>query len=176
MTPSSKNNSGIRPQYVPILPRHDLYLFHVGGDAQKFVAAFRRTWCQMPVWARRTLLKHWRRTRPALLTSPACHWPSIELVPLKSDFECGNSGDALAQTKANGSEFAFLSGGTDQLPESAVEAVIAHELAHAIHFIKDRDGHLAGRQADVFGFSQAEFDADETAESWGFDMEFKRGE
>ena len=68
--------------------------------------------------------------------------------------------------------FAFHAGYMDQLPEDAVEFVIAHELAHAVLGITDAN-HLdpTNTKYDEWGFSESEYDADEMAEYWGFDKD-----
>ncbi len=57
----AKDDGG--PSYIPILPRHGVYLFCVAGDGRRFARLFGQTWRKMPFWARRRLLKHWRAAR-----------------------------------------------------------------------------------------------------------------
>jgi hypothetical protein len=163
------------PEYLPILPRHGIHLFCVAGNGPRFVDAFRRTWRQVPLWARRVLLKHWRKVN-AGLGDLAGHmrFPDIELVDFKSNFARGNSGNAVAQTNAAATCFAFLAGCVDAMPLAALDALIAHELAHAVLFIIEPDEHKAGYRYDKFGISWAECDADNLAEGWGFDVDAKR--
>jgi len=152
-----------------------VYLFCVAGDGRRFARLFRQTWQKLPLSARRRLLKHWREARrlrygDAPLTAP---WPSIELLAYKSDFSRGNSPDAVAQYSHRLCGFYFLAGTMDALPEDAVEAVIAHELAHAVLCIEDVYHHLdpANVDYDSMGFSCSEYEADEMAGDWGFDVE-----
>jgi hypothetical protein len=163
------------PSYIPILPRHGVYLFCVAGDGRRFARLFGQTWRKLPLWARRRLLKHWRAARrerygDAPLVAP---WPLVELVEFKSDFFRGNSEAACAQYNHRMCSFAFLAETMDRFPDDAVECVIAHELAHAVHCIEDADYHLdpANTEYDAWGYSQSEYFADETAEDWGFDIE-----
>ncbi len=157
------------PKYLSIVSRHDIHLFWLAGDGRRFARLFGQAWGRLPLWARRKLLKHWRQTRPE--HAPELPWPHIELIAGKSDFSRGNSDDAIAQTQASAANFAFDAVAMDTLPDVAVEAVIAHELAHAIYIINCRDEHMADAPYDEWGFSRAEYDADELAEYWGFDME-----
>ena len=48
------------PGYMPLLPRHKVYLFRLGSDGKRFVDNFRKTWSVIPLRDRRKLLKHWR--------------------------------------------------------------------------------------------------------------------
>lgn len=160
------------PKYLPILSRHDVYLFWLAGEGRRFAGLFRRAWGRLPLWARRKLLKRWRERRSELqVLGVEAHWPHIELIANKSNFSRGNSGNAVAQTSPSAASFAFDAATMDALPDTAVEAVVGHELAHAIYFIGSRQEHLADAPYDEWGFSQAEYDADELAEGWGFDIE-----
>ena len=163
------------PSYIPILPRHGVFLFRVAGDGQRFAALFRQAWRKLPLWTRRRLLKHWRHARchqygSEPLTSP---WPLIELVERKSDFDRGNSEDACAQYNHRMCSFAFLAQAMDRFSDASVECAVAHELAHAVLCITDAASHLdpVNVRYDAWGFSQSEWDADELAEAWGFDVQ-----
>ena len=162
------------PKYVRLLPRHGIHLFWVAGDGPRFVEAFRRTWRQVPLWARRVLLRHWRKVNAGLGDLAGhMHLPHIALVDFKSDFARGNSGNAVAQTNGTATGFAFLSSRADAMPLAALEALIAHELAHAVLFIIEPEEHKAGYRYDELGISWAEYDADELAADWGFDIDAK---
>lgn len=160
------------PRYIPIVARNDVYLFWLAGDGRRFARLFQQVWRRLPLGVRRELLRHWRTSRPYPRNSQnGPHWPHIELVAGKSDFSRGNSRDAMAQTCSSASSFAFDARSMDAISDAAVEVVIAHELAHAIYFIDCRQEHMANAPYDDWGFSQAEYDADELAESWGFDAQ-----
>jgi hypothetical protein len=96
--------------FMPILRRSKLFLFHLSGDGPRFAAAFADAWRQLPLGARRRLLKFWRETRPIVIGHLAERpppWPHIELIsPNLKNFTKGNSGDTFACT-AGGRWFAF---------------------------------------------------------------------
>lgn len=165
----------IGPRYIPILPRHGTYLFCVAGDGDRFARLFQQTWKKLPLSDRRKILKYWRESYYRFFGDQAtpAPWPLVELVPQKSDFSRGNSADALAQYSHFRCSFAFEADVMDALPDDAVEATIAHELAHAVLCIEDAETHLHPDNTaySFLGFSMSECDADETAEFWGFDME-----
>jgi hypothetical protein len=168
-------NGADGPRYIPILPRHGTYLFCLAGDGERFAKLFRQTWRKLPLSDRRKILKYWRETYyrffgDQVTPSP---WPLVEMVPQKSNFSRGNSADAMAQYSHFHCSFAFEADAMDALPDHAVEATIAHELAHAVLCIEDATYHLdpANTEYDAWGFSQSEYFADKMAEDWGFDME-----
>jgi hypothetical protein len=51
----------LEPSRLPILPRSGLYLEAYGhGDDERFARLFAETWKQIPLWASRAMLRHWR--------------------------------------------------------------------------------------------------------------------
>lgn len=91
----------------------------------------------------------------------------MELIPYKSDYFRGNSGDAIAQYKHFGCSFSFCSTYTDLLPVHAVQSLIAHELAHAICYLEEAESHCP-EHLEIYW---PEEDADEIDTCWGFDMD-----
>ena len=156
------------PGYMPLLPRHKVYLFRVGGDGKCFVDNFRKTWSVIPLRDRKKLLKHWRSLpSPVVVNGKLIGYPSVELIPYKSDYFRGNSGEAIAQYKHFRCSFSFCSTYTDLLPAHAVQSLIAHELAHAICYLEEAESHCP----EHLETSWPEEDADEVATFWGFDCD-----
>jgi hypothetical protein len=52
-----------------ILGRHQVYVWAFDGDGRRFADVFRRTWRRLPLFARRQILGHWKRSAPP----PSCH-------------------------------------------------------------------------------------------------------
>ena len=156
------------PAYMPLLPRHKVYLFRVDGDGRRFVDNFRRTWSAIPLGDRRKLLRNWRSLPSRVVfNGKLTGYPYVELIPHKSDYSRGNSGDAIAQYCHFGCSFSFCSMYMDLLPVHAVQSLIAHELGHAICHIEDAESHYP----EQLETSWPEENADEVATCWGFDMD-----
>ena len=160
-------NTTEHSDYIPIIRRNGLFLYWIDGDGPRFARLFAETWRQLPLWARRKLLKYWREfiAKAVIDCKWEWHWPVIELVADTSDFHRGNSGDAIGQTRLAGTHFGFKAGGMDTLPDAEVKFTIALELAHALCFAGDDAGEY------VSDSDWVEIDADELAEEWGFDRD-----
>jgi len=162
-------NTTEHSDYIPIIRRNGLFLYWIDGDGPRFARLFAETWRQLPLWARRRILRYWRETHPRTsndtLVEVEPPWPHIELLADKSDFHWrGNSKDAMAQT-VKGKLFAFKSSVMDTMPDAEVLFTIAHELAHAFYFAGDDiEEHFSDPE-------WADIEADELADLWGFDRD-----
>lgn len=156
-------------EIVPILPCQNLNLWHVAGDAERFAQCFRHVWFELPSEIRWRFQRHWRLTRPEPKGEGAAPlWPRIELRDVRGGFRLGKFGDSLAYAGSNGALFVFRAESMDELPPSAVEAVIAHELAHGILFADCREEHIRLNNCHDCGIPEAEHQAFRLAERWGF--------
>jgi hypothetical protein len=150
---------------LPIARESGLYLNTSGhGDDTRFARLFAAVWRQIPSGYRRRMLAHWhprrgQRFRPRV--SPPV--PSIECLacPVKEP-----RGDvALSHCTSHGDGLSFAGPDLDRMPDAAVRWVIAHALAHVIHYAT---GYETPRgEEDEFWY---EVYADELAwDGWDFD-------
>ena len=148
-------------QAFRLLPRRDVYLFaptFAGSDGARFAGLFRDTWRRLPLWVRRSILKHWR-TDPFPLP---LFKPEIELVP---DWEGRVAGRGLrgdmACVKARGHTMRFWTRIVAAFPDELVRDLIAHELAHVCQW-------SIGRDLLTMDNYETEEEADWWVERWGF--------
>jgi hypothetical protein len=157
---------------VRLLPGHDVFLWVVVGDGHRFARVFRETWSRLPLYARRRLLSYWGGPDPE---RPIVS-PRIELN-LSSYCDAGCAGFV----DRSGHRLQFNSKKVDEMPDEALQAVIAHELAlvvqHELHGLREDELWCHGRRAyeDEDGDWVEEFfidqEADEMITEWGFDRE-----
>jgi hypothetical protein len=165
---------GVRKgHYLPLLPRHNIYLAVSKGDAPRFARNFRATWKRIPLGPRRRMLAYWKD--PGTLAPGVVLPPMIELAnPLfMGRREFGVCGVMGCKLQFNAKYF-------DRMPDDVAQDVIAHELAHAyqgaqgIHMVREyRDGSaLFVQDGEPWGGRlEIEMDADDHIEGWGFDPE-----
>ncbi len=96
------------------------------------------------------MTKYWRQSDNA---------PRVAVLDWYSDWYRGDSGCALAQCANRGRELTFRAAWVNHIPDACVRALVAHELTHVYEIIREHDNFTV------------ESWADETAESWGFDIE-----
>ena len=116
---------------LPLLRQHNIALHSYGIPRElevRFARVFQATLERIPCASRRKILTHWRdNTLPGRVL--------VEVVPFKMDFVRGHGGYA-ACTKC-GRDLAFWSPMVDRLPDEHLSAMIAHELAHVLHWADD---------------------------------------
>ncbi|MBN2584943.1 MAG: hypothetical protein JXL80_17905 [Planctomycetes bacterium] len=169
--PAPREGEPDRPkgEIMPILPCQNLNLLRVAGDAERFAQSFRQVWFELPSEIRRRFQRHWRQTRPKPKAQGAAPlWPRIELLDVQNGFRLGKFGDNVAYAGSSGALFVFRADRMDELPPSAVEAVIAHELAHGILFADHYEDHMRMDTCQECGIPEAEHEAFRLAERWGF--------
>ena len=147
-------------EYLPILPRSGLWLFHTDGNGPRFARLFAETWRRVPLCGRRRILKFWREHRPS--GGPSRGWPHIELIEDKSNFHHSDGeGEVVGQAQKRGGQLAFKSGAVDNAPVETVVAMIGHELAHVYHYAVDPVYSQAGCDCEGPVF--------DVLVDWGFD-------
>jgi hypothetical protein len=133
-------------------------------DHERFARLFREVWQSMSRSDHTWILKHWRNCpNEHKQWLPARGIVFTQLV--YSNFYRGNSKRAVAQTGWKGNRVVFWTPYLDALPDDHAKVIIAHELAHVLHFAKGYD-----YSDDDDGF-WIENDADEQAQWWGHDVD-----
>lgn len=123
---------------LPLLPRHEVYLWLPEGGGQRFAALFRTTWQRLPLGVRRCVLKHWKRiplVPGAVLRPEMVHpvSPRIDLSlidPALEEWEDDPSN--FAQVGNLGHRLWFRSSDVAMMPDNVVQDLIAHQLAHVV--------------------------------------------
>jgi hypothetical protein len=167
---------------LPLLPRHQIYLWVHEGDGQRFAAMFRQTWGRVPLWARRRMLQYWKHIPfvPSVYLSPDIYHALSPHIKL-SDETISESRRAFAGVSRTGHLLRFRPKRIAAMPDDVMQDLIAHELAHVlqgaagIHCIDEyKDGRrlYAYRDGTMFGGNyEIERDADDMMNCWGFDSE-----
>ena len=158
-------NVVMNTEFIPIVPRSGLYLQRY-GEAQetRFAGLFRDTWRRLPLWARRSMLKQWRRRSPTeVVGAPpgfVWHTPTIQCVEWSENLWMDDGANALGACGLAGTSLTFWSKAVAVMPDSIVCELIAHELGHV--FLR-----AAGVPLDNF---TEEFEVEELLyHSWGCD-------
>jgi hypothetical protein len=166
---------------LPILPRSGLFMFCIAGNGRRFAELFAAAWRRLPLWVRRRMLGHWR-------TNSACRMlagipiaedadgrvtqflsPKIELACDEYFEACVEGGRKTSGAwKAQGHHLIFNGTHTDRMPDSVVQDLVAHELAHVHQYVCGLQ-HYFGTDDPTHG--ELELEADEMMECWGFDPE-----
>ena len=182
-----------RTRYLPISPKHRLYLEVIGhGDDARFGGIFRDVWFKIPEDDRKQMSDHWT-AHPSLGGNPPFLAISIRLENLSSL----RDGHRLGQCGMLGTALQFYSPAVDLMLRKRkrrhVAALIAHELAHVLQFSKDQvvpmerpewltdEVIVETAEAMGVGFEQAkarmmyvvdpvEHHADRIAAEWGFNV------
>jgi hypothetical protein len=117
----------------PLLPRHEVLLRVPGGDGRHFVAAFRRAWGRVPLWARRRRLRHWKGVKfiPSAHLGHVDHPQPSPYFDLSYD-SLGGSPTAYAQVKCPGHHLHFTAPAVAAMPDEVLQDLIAHALAHVL--------------------------------------------
>lgn len=151
-----------------LLPRHRVGLLCFAGDAGRFATLFRSTWKQLPLYARRAMLRYWRgQPPPTMLLSP-----TIELTEAftgfwrRGDYSIRDR-DAYAVTSAAGFKLSFNAVLFGDMPDDVACNLIAHELAHVCQWAWRTD-HEQPVGADP---EEAEEEADDITTDWGYPPE-----
>jgi hypothetical protein len=120
------------------------------GNGKRFASLFWQAWQQFPSEVRAALLSEWSRRETGnpgawLVTDWAERQPFV-----------------LAQCREDGRKLWFYATFVERLSPPAVQALVAHELAHAYRFIT---------KAEIFVGETEEKTTDATAHQWGFDQD-----
>ena len=127
--------------YLPLLPRHGIYLTRAGhADEERFARVFRGVWKRIPLRARRTILRRWRTIRAR--HGRAAVMPQIQVLDRWENWEdLSDDGTAfepeppavyLGQCWVWGHSLYFHAKIVDALPADHLGTLIAHELAHIV--------------------------------------------
>ena len=151
-------NTSTNPASLSLLPDRGIILSINGSVAPdllvKFADNFRATWQKVPEGDRRKLIAHWDYSGEECSEVYPAIW-LIEQMPREIE-----GGDTFGRCDL-GCLFEFAARCIRILPDSLLQALIAHELAHAIQ--------CANRTA------MTEDGADHIAAEWGFPIrEFRR--
>jgi hypothetical protein len=141
-----------------LLPRHHVYLFALEPGGERFARLFVESWKRLPYYARRLVLRHWKRDTPADMTLK----PQIELLSGWSG-RAGGRGLSGAKAAAGGLGYrlVFWTRIVDVYPDELVRDLIAHELAHIFQW-------ASGWNIDRADPIVCEQHANDLVEAWGF--------
>jgi len=134
---------------IDLLPIHGIRCIVQSGNKERFVYHFRECWRRMPNSAKKGITDFWKESRGGL--GP--------LIVLSKDWE--SSTESFAQVTLGGTEMSFCAADFALIPEGISQCIIARALACVFQHA------TAGKNKNV---PQREEEADEIAESWGFDM------
>jgi hypothetical protein len=138
-----------KPTLRTLLKGYDVYLVSYGhGDERRFIDQFRRTWKRFPLWARRRILRHWRRLSAGQWQPPGYNpYACAELVHGWSDGPIRAVGDGVikpgdakehwgpyAAVNGNGRILRFHAPRFDIMPDDIAQDLIGHELIHVLQF------------------------------------------
>lgn len=140
-----------RRENIPILRRHGVYAMRWGmGNDERFASIFRGVFTQLPLYARRAILWHWKNH---ILAS--CFGPRIALVS-----SCdGEKRNVWAGVKHGGYQMLFNASIFDRMPEEHAAELCAHELAHVFQH---------ARKITFESEGETEEHADLLMSEWGF--------
>lgn len=157
-------------KYLPIIPASGLWLLKLGiGNDERFAQIFRDTWRQIPLKARRLIVKFWRRNTPPWAAT-GLRSPTIQLTDYWEFSERSwRQKNELGICGLDGHGLFFYGPVVDKMPQRHVEELIAHELAHVVQSATDGPPHTDRTIARIF--DTTENIADEYMEGWGFDSE-----
>lgn len=160
-----------KAHFVPLLPRHGIYLIRLGhANDERFAYVFRETWKCIPRWGQRTILEEWRRIQARPGSTAVV--PQIRVLnewPGSVSFSKGRRGVGpprkiicLGVCCSGGHTLRFLARAVDALPDDLLGVLIAHELAH-----------IAFRDLELFELCDNKQDIErgtqELVLEWGFD-------
>ena len=150
-----------------LLPAHGVTCTVFYGNGAAFADVFRSTFARLPLYARRRILKHWRKTAEAQRIA-VHNPPHIEFVKagLCSPLWRDSTGrerkrPAVAAVTRRGFAMHFGAELFDAMPPNVAADVIAHELAHVYEFARGVDDEPL----------DAELAADALMDEWGFDAD-----
>lgn len=144
---------------LKLIPTSNMWLWSNAGDVERFTRLFRQAWKRVPLWARRKILARYREIWP-----PGCGVNmTVQLIDWLSDWNRGDSGDAIAQCNSM-LNLSFRSSWCDNATDHELEETIAHELAHAYLFSIHAESH----SGPINSFD-AHVDVFELLMDWGFD-------
>jgi hypothetical protein len=150
--------------YFRLLRRYGLSLFAPHGEGQRFARLFRETWAQIPLWARRAILRHWRVmgfTRVELVND----WSGRQGAKGYRAGRPVRRGKGLRGDKAcctwRGHKLRFWCPIVRAYPDDLVRDLIAHELAHVVQ---------NAFELEFYDNYETEQSADEFVEAWGFSV------
>jgi len=155
---------------IEIDENYRIYVNTLSGNAEKFKRCFIRTWSSIPEKHKALLFSYWNKQS------------QLGYCPMELSIYC--SDNVYATTELKGTQIKFNSHYFDEMPESACQFYIAHELGHCmqaalgIHSI-EKDGiphsfsiqnnHIAyaDSNGDFWGYTEEhENDADRWAIAW----------
>ncbi len=146
---------------LPLLPRHGVRLRAFDTDqGERFAAVFAATWRRLPLYARRSLLRHWRAPDDLCFALVGHQSPRFEIVPFLS--RCDDP-DALGLCRFKGHKFQFQADAVALLPDEHLATLIAHELCHGYMFSVERLAADADSEDFVREINGIEWDFDEGA-------------
>jgi hypothetical protein len=149
------------PPMVQPVPREPLYLLLRGFcDEERLARSIRSTWQRVPAAARGPLREHWQ-TREGLHS--LCNGPMrVEALPNWAE----RSRPTLGECWTRGHAIRLHSESVQTMPDEALAAVIAHELAHAFQHATECDWGPTVKEVEAA--------VDDCIRGWGFDPEADR--
>lgn len=141
-----------------LLPRHGIFLSAPHGGGERFARLFLETWRRLPLFVRRSVLRHWRTD-----VSPASPvGPAIELLAEWSTRVRGRGlGGAWGGARDHGHTLRFWAKIVAAFSDELVRDLIAHEVAHVYQW-------SVGWELDEMNCVEVEEDANWMLDGWGF--------